>query len=110
MDTLKNYYDRSLERLTNPELFVEEEKKNEPEVAADPSATKTLGTKTEPATGGNDESTPKQKKECNICMDADSDTVFMPCRHMCACATCADKLATCPICRKHIDHCIKVYV
>ena len=52
----------------------------------------------------------KRKKVCNICMDSEADVVFMPCRHMCACSSCGDRLANCPICRKSIDHYIKVYV
>ena len=52
----------------------------------------------------------KRKKECIVCMDMESDTVFMPCRHMCACIECGNKLTTCPICRKEIECVIKVYV
>ena len=37
--------------------------------------------------------------ECNVCMDARVQIVFLPCGHACACRPCSRKLRRCPICR-----------
>ncbi|KAK3087412.1 hypothetical protein FSP39_005565 [Pinctada imbricata] len=41
--------------------------------------------------------------ECVICMSDMRDTLILPCRHLCLCATCAESLryqaSSCPICR-----------
>eukprot|EP00735_Rhodelphis_limneticus_P009018 TRINITY_DN2475_c0_g1::TRINITY_DN2475_c0_g1_i1::g.8947::m.8947 TRINITY_DN2475_c0_g1::TRINITY_DN2475_c0_g1_i1::g.8947 ORF type:complete len:321 (+),score=32.87,sp/Q8L7N4/SP1_ARATH/45.65/5e-08,zf-C3HC4_3/PF13920.1/4.4e-12,Pex24p/PF06398.6/0.087,zf-C3HC4_2/PF13923.1/0.26,Period_C/PF12114.3/1,Cript/PF10235.4/23 TRINITY_DN2475_c0_g1_i1:238-1200(+) len=47
--------------------------------------------------------------ECRICMDAQQDVVFQPCRHKCCCSNCAISLTICPVCRVPIEHTIKVY-
>eukprot|EP00054_Salpingoeca_dolichothecata_P020787 m.131903 g.131903 ORF g.131903 m.131903 type:complete len:341 (-) comp23745_c0_seq8:37-1059(-) len=39
---------------------------------------------------------------CVICLDQERSVLFRPCRHLIACATCATKLANCPICRVRI--------
>ena len=44
----------------------------------------------------------KNDKMCKICMDADYDTVLLPCGHLCTCYKCARPLERCPICRKLI--------
>jgi len=45
-------------------------------------------------------------KECMVCMDADKDTVIMPCGHLCVCGDCGKGLVkakqTCVVCRGHI--------
>lgn len=110
-DTLKDYYERGIERLYNPALIFAEQcgPKAEP---VEPATTKTASeyapTKSESKQACSESL--RRNKECNICMDAEADSVFMPCRHMCACKTCADKLYHCPICRKPIKQCIRVYV
>ena len=42
--------------------------------------------------------------ECSICMDENSDQVFIPCGHVCVCKNCVaeSKLKECPICRADI--------
>jgi hypothetical protein len=44
---------------------------------------------------------------CVICQDEPKNTLFLPCRHMCACSGCSQQLvgerARCPICRSTID-------
>jgi len=40
--------------------------------------------------------------ECVICMENCKEVVFDPCRHRCACQSCASKLRSCPICRRNI--------
>lgn len=47
--------------------------------------------------------------ECVICMEKCKDTVFDPCRHRCACQSCASKLRSCPICRKNIAKQLLIY-
>lgn len=39
------------------------------------------------------------KDECCVCLDKNSETVFIPCRHRCVCASCAVSLRHCPLCR-----------
>jgi hypothetical protein len=50
----------------------------------------------------------EDNKECTICLSADSDTIIMPCGHMCICMDCgksikASKHPDCPVCRAKID-------
>ena len=40
-----------------------------------------------------------KSEECKICYDKVIDSVFVPCGHVAACITCADKLEACPICQ-----------
>ena len=40
--------------------------------------------------------------ECAVCMEAERDTVFLPCSHVVACAGCATRLTQCPVCRAEI--------
>jgi len=51
-------------------------------------------------------------RECVICMTDPRDTTVLPCRHMCLCSTCADKLRQqtnkCPICRTTINSMINI--
>ena len=52
----------------------------------------------------------QEKKKCNVCMDKVLDVVFMPCRHMSTCNTCAEPLTKCPTCREHIEQCVKFFM
>jgi baculoviral IAP repeat-containing protein 7/8 len=49
------------------------------------------------------------ERSCKVCLDKQTDQLFLPCRHLVACIDCASKLATCPICRCKINVSIKVY-
>ncbi|TPP65960.1 E3 ubiquitin-protein ligase MYLIP-A [Fasciola gigantica] len=40
---------------------------------------------------------------CRLCMDAPISRVFFPCGHIICCATCADRVEECSICRKPIE-------
>lgn len=46
-------------------------------------------------------------RECVICMEALSDTLFGPCQHECTCSRCAATISTrgmpCPLCRQPIE-------
>jgi hypothetical protein len=47
-----------------------------------------------------EEETEKESESlCKICMEVDSNTVFIGCGHSCCCLTCAPKMTSCPICR-----------
>lgn len=45
----------------------------------------------------------KDGRLCKICYNAEMSIVFLPCKHMVACANCASPLTICPICRRKID-------
>ena len=47
--------------------------------------------------------------ECKICMDAELNTVLLPCAHRVACEKCARALKICPICRSAIACTIRTY-
>ena len=40
--------------------------------------------------------------QCAVCMEAERDTLFVPCNHVVACAGCAARVQTCPVCRAAI--------
>jgi len=48
--------------------------------------------------------------ECILCMDDDSEKVFIPCGHRCTCSNCweqsQDLLTKCPMCRRDIGSCV----
>ena len=44
----------------------------------------------------------QEARQCPVCMDLPTDTVFIPCGHM-TCETCAPELSVCPICRVNIQ-------
>lgn len=46
---------------------------------------------------------------CCVCMDADADVIFFPCKHMIACESCAKGLARCPYCRTIISEIFNPY-
>ncbi|CAH2100029.1 unnamed protein product [Euphydryas editha] len=47
--------------------------------------------------------------ECVICMDENSEVVFVPCGHMCCCQSCTqNELEVCPMCRTEIERTIRV--
>ncbi|GJQ09246.1 hypothetical protein GpartN1_g1037.t1 [Galdieria partita] len=49
---------------------------------------------------------------CVICMLNESDTLLLPCRHLCMCAECADRLRLrsnkCPVCRQLVDWMLQI--
>jgi hypothetical protein len=54
----------------------------------------------------------EESKLCRICLDRKSDTVFIPCGHVCVCQTCSKSplLKLCPIDRQPIRHKQKIYL
>ena len=52
----------------------------------------------------------EDKNVCIICFENEITHIIIPCGHMILCSICCNKkLNICPICRKDIDKCIKVY-
>lgn len=51
----------------------------------------------------------RSSHNCVICMDAASSVVLLPCRHMCACVVCADKVRRCPLCREPCSDRMQVF-
>lgn len=50
--------------------------------------------------------------ECALCLHRPRDVLFLPCRHICCCATCAAKLPqrVCPTCRATVESQIEVFL
>jgi hypothetical protein len=56
----------------------------------------------------------RDEHTCVVCIDAPTDHVIMPCRHVCLCSTCGPRLARtrharCPICREPVQSLQKVF-
>lgn len=47
---------------------------------------------------------------CNICCERDTNTVLLPCGHVCSCMECSYNLEKCPICRSDINSRNKIYL
>ncbi|XP_015363423.1 PREDICTED: mitochondrial ubiquitin ligase activator of NFKB 1-like [Diuraphis noxia] len=58
---------------------------------------------------------PCEPSKCSICLEPFKPSiVLLPCKHMCFCDECFEKvqrkkMSSCPICRKNIDHFMNVY-
>jgi len=39
---------------------------------------------------------------CTVCCSEPLDTVLLPCKHLCICQACANKISRCPLCRTPI--------
>lgn len=49
-------------------------------------------------------------RECVVCLQPKLEIVFLPCGHMCTCATCAPRVEDCPMCRAAITEKKRVFV
>lgn len=47
--------------------------------------------------------------ECVVCMEFESQVIFLPCGHVCCCQTCSDALQSCPLCRGSISQRVRLY-
>ncbi|CAL9245316.1 unnamed protein product [Arabidopsis halleri] len=45
---------------------------------------------------------------CVICLEQKYDATFVKCGHMCCCLTCSLHVKTCPLCRRPIEHVLKI--
>lgn len=52
----------------------------------------------------------REQRTCKVCMDAEVNTVFLPCGHLVCCATCSPHLRNCPICRTFIRGTVKTFL
>lgn len=66
------------------------------------------------AASPNTEVVEDEEDECVICLTDPKDTVVVPCRHLCICKGCAERLRTesvqqkCPVCRGPIDQLLHI--
>ncbi|NXX53230.1 LRSM1 ligase, partial [Scopus umbretta] len=51
----------------------------------------------------------EKKSECVVCMEQETQMVFLPCGHVCCCQTCCERLHICPLCRKDITQRIRIF-
>ncbi|XP_075026609.1 E3 ubiquitin-protein ligase LRSAM1 isoform X2 [Calonectris borealis] len=51
----------------------------------------------------------EKSSECVVCMEQETQMIFLPCGHVCCCQTCCERLHTCPLCRKDITQCIRIF-
>ncbi|XP_059850318.1 E3 ubiquitin-protein ligase LRSAM1 isoform X4 [Hypanus sabinus] len=49
------------------------------------------------------------QSECVVCMERESQMIFLMCGHVCCCHMCGMELHTCPLCRKEIKQKIRMY-
>uniref|UniRef100_A0A671QZY5 RING-type domain-containing protein n=1 Tax=Sinocyclocheilus anshuiensis TaxID=1608454 RepID=A0A671QZY5_9TELE len=47
--------------------------------------------------------------ECVVCMEHESQVIFLPCGHVCCCQTCSNALQSCPLCRGSISQRVRLY-
>ncbi|XP_077968925.1 E3 ubiquitin-protein ligase LRSAM1-like isoform X2 [Styela clava] len=50
-----------------------------------------------------------EENECTVCMEKQSNTIFLPCGHVCTCSDCSSKLQKCPMCRADVQQKIQVF-
>ena len=46
---------------------------------------------------------------CKICLDLESDVVFLPCVHIRCCKSCGRVLRRCPLCRIQLKEIVKIF-
>ncbi|NXJ39420.1 LRSM1 ligase, partial [Ciconia maguari] len=51
----------------------------------------------------------EKKSECVVCMEQETQMIFLPCGHVCCCQTCCERLHICPLCRKDIAQRIRIF-
>jgi hypothetical protein len=51
----------------------------------------------------------KDEQSCRVCYNEESNILFLPCRHLVTCPTCAASVANCPVCRSPIETTLQVF-
>ncbi|KAM9218211.1 E3 ubiquitin-protein ligase LRSAM1 isoform 3-T3 [Leptosomus discolor] len=51
----------------------------------------------------------EKKSECVVCLEQETQMIFLPCGHVCCCQTCCERLHACPLCRKDITQRIRIF-
>ncbi|MCJ1440037.1 MAG: hypothetical protein MMC23_000519 [Stictis urceolatum] len=46
---------------------------------------------------------------CKICYENEMDALFFRCGHVAACENCARQVSDCPVCRKPVEHVVKIF-
>nr|XP_020456835.1 E3 ubiquitin-protein ligase LRSAM1 [Monopterus albus] len=47
--------------------------------------------------------------ECVVCMETQSQVIFLPCGHVCCCQVCSNAMQNCPLCRSNIAQRVHLY-
>jgi len=48
--------------------------------------------------------------QCIVCLEQDRSTIFLPCKHLACCASCADKVTVCPFDNRKIESRINAHL
>mmetsp|Transcript_110394 Transcript_110394/g.356013 ORF Transcript_110394/g.356013 Transcript_110394/m.356013 type:complete len:211 (+) Transcript_110394:86-718(+) len=59
---------------------------------------------------GEEERTKSGALACVVCLEAPREILLLPCRHVCCCKACADRLERCPMCRAQKTAFAKVFL
>ncbi|XP_061335762.1 E3 ubiquitin-protein ligase LRSAM1 isoform X3 [Pezoporus flaviventris] len=51
----------------------------------------------------------EKRSECVVCMEQETQMIFLPCGHVCCCQSCCEWLLTCPLCRRDIAQRIRIF-
>lgn len=51
----------------------------------------------------------EEEQVCVVCSECEKTMLFLPCRHLCTCETCAGQLHQCPMCRANIEDRVRAY-
>ena len=51
----------------------------------------------------------EESRQCSICLENEKNIMFLPCKHLYCCSTCASQLTECSICRKSFKAFVGVY-
>ncbi|NWR79705.1 LRSM1 ligase, partial [Centropus unirufus] len=51
----------------------------------------------------------EKKSECVVCMEQETQMIFLPCGHVCCCQTCCERLHACPLCRQDVTQRIRIF-
>ena len=52
---------------------------------------------------------PTTSMDCKVCFDRQIEVLFIPCKHLVCCATCAALSKTCPVCRGQVSETLRVF-
>lgn len=52
----------------------------------------------------------RDARTCKVCMDAEVNTVLLPCGHLVCCTDCSTLIGACPICRVLIKGTVKTFL
>ncbi|NXT78208.1 LRSM1 ligase, partial [Zapornia atra] len=51
----------------------------------------------------------EKKSECVVCMEQETQMIFLPCGHVCCCQACCERLQACPLCRGDVTQRIRIF-